>query len=186
MFLVYALGLYPLLDGDRCWWLAADFDGSAAMLDALNYIKAARALSVPAGLEVSRSGTGAHAWIFFTGPVPAETARRLRTGLLREAMAPRGQMSLTSYDRLFPSQDTLPAGGVGNLIAAPLQGKARRDGATVFLDPATMEPYEDQWAYLSTLGRMTPREVATAANRAGRVAVGTAVERIEAAGSTKT
>src|SRR5260370_41338602 len=74
------LGLYPLLDGGRCWWLAADFDGSAAMLDALNYIKAARALSVPAGLEVSQSGTGAHAWIFFTGPVPAETARRLGTG----------------------------------------------------------------------------------------------------------
>jgi superfamily II DNA or RNA helicase len=180
------LGLYPLLDGDRCWWLAADFDGSAAMLDALNYIKAARALSVPAGLEVSRSGTGAHTWIFFTGPVPAETARRLGTGLLREAMALRGQMSLASYDRLFPSQDTLPAGGVGNLIAAPLYGKARRDGATVFLDPATMEPHEDQWAYLSTLGRMTPREVATAANRAGRVVVGTAVERIEAAGSTRT
>jgi hypothetical protein len=180
------LGLYPLLDGDRCWWLAADFDGSAAMLDALNYIKAARALSVPAGLEVSRSGTGAHTWIFFTGSVPAETARRLGTGLLHEAMALRGQMSLASYDRLFPSQDTLPAGGVGNLIAAPLYGKSRRNGATVFLDPSTMEPHEDQWAYLSTLGRMTPREVATAANRAGRVVVGTAVERIETAGSTRT
>jgi superfamily II DNA or RNA helicase len=180
------LGLYPLLDGDRCWWLAADFDGSAAMLDALNYIKAARTLSVPVGLEVSRSGTGAHTWIFFTGPVPAETARRLGTGLLREAMALRGQMSLASYDRLFPSQDALPAGGVGNLIAAPLYGKARRDGTTVFLDPATMEPHEDQWGYLSTLGRMTPREVSTAANRAGRVIVGTAVERIEPAGSTKT
>jgi superfamily II DNA or RNA helicase len=180
------LGLYPLLDGDRCWWLAADFDGSAAMLDALNYIKAARALGAPAGLEVSRSGTGAHTWIFFTGPIPAETARRLGTGLLREAMALRGQMSLASYDRLFPSQDALPAGGVGNLIAAPLYGKGRRDGATVFLDPATMEPHEDQWAYLSTLGRMSPSEVATAANRAGRVVVGTAVERIEAAGSTRT
>ena len=146
------------------------------MLDALNYLKAARALGVPAALEVSRSGTGAHAWIFFTGPVPAETARRLGTGLLREAMALRGQMSLASYDRLFPSQDTLPAGGVGNLIAAPLYGKARRDGATVFLDPATMEPHEDQWAYLSTLGRMTPRETTAAANRAGRVIVGAAVE----------
>ena len=180
------VGLYPLLDGDRCWWLAADFDGTAAMLDALNYVKAARALGVPTGLEVSRSGTGAHAWTFFTALVPAEAARRLGTGLLREAMALRGQMSLASYDRLFPSQDTLPAGGVGNLIAAPLQGKARRDGATVFLDPATMEPHEDQWAYLSTLGRMTPREVAAAANRAGRVIVGAAVERIEVAGSTKT
>ena len=180
------VGLYPLLDGDHCWWLAADFDGTAAMLDALNYVKAARALAVPTGLEVSRSGTGAHAWTFFTAPVPAETARRLGTGLLREAMALRGQMSLASYDRLFPSQDTLPAGGVGNLIAAPLYGKARRDGATVFLDPATMEPHQDQWAYLSTLGRMTPREVTAAANRAGQVVVGAAVERIEVAGSTKT
>jgi superfamily II DNA or RNA helicase len=180
------VGLYPLLDGDRCSWLAADFDGTAAMLDALNYIKAARAMGVPAGLEISRSGTGAHAWIFFTEPVPAEAARRLGTGLLREAMSLRGQMSLASYDRLFPSQDTLPASGVGNLIAAPLYGKSRRDGTTVFLDTATMEPYEDQWAFLSTLGRMTPREAAAAANRAGRVTVGSGVERISAAASTKT
>src|SRR5438034_1026035 len=81
------IGVYPLLDGDRCCWLAADFDGPAALLDAINYIKAARALQVPAALELSRSGTGAHAWIFFTAPVAAETARRLGTGLLREAMA---------------------------------------------------------------------------------------------------
>jgi hypothetical protein len=105
------IGLYPLLDGYRCWWLAADFDGPAALLDALNYVKAAWALSVPAGLEISRSGTGAHVWIFFARPVPAETARRLGSGLLREVMAPRGQMSLASYDRLFPSQDVLPSGG---------------------------------------------------------------------------
>ncbi len=180
------IGLYPLLDGDRCSWLAADFDGTAAMLDALNYIKAARALGVPAGLEVSRSGIGAHAWIFFTAPIPAEAARRLGTGLLREAMSLRGQMSLASYDRLFPSQGTLPAAGVGNLIAAPLNGKSRRDGATVFLDTATMEPYEDQWAFLSTLGRMTPQQALAAASRAGRVTVGSAVERISAAASTKT
>ncbi len=63
------VGLYPLLDGDTCWWLAADFDGPAAMLDALSYLKAARAISVPAALEVSRSGIGAHVWIFFSGLV---------------------------------------------------------------------------------------------------------------------
>jgi len=180
------IGFYPLLDGDRCWWLAADFDGDAAMLDALNYVKAARAVGVPVGLELSRSGIGAHAWIFFNAPVPAEAARRLGTGLLREAMSLRGKMSLASYDRLFPSQDTLPASGVGNLIAAPLYGKSRRDGATVFLDTATMEPHEDQWAFLSTLGRLTPREVMAAANRVARVAVGSAVERISAPASTKT
>jgi hypothetical protein len=96
------VGLYPLLDGDLCWWLAADFDGSAAMLDALAYQKAARSLGVPAALEVSRSGLGAHVWCFFTAPVPAETARKLGAGLLREAMALRGRMDLASYDRLSP------------------------------------------------------------------------------------
>ena len=180
------LGLYPLLNGDKCWWLAADFDGQAAMLDALAYIKAARATSVPAGLEVSRSGVGAHVWAFFSAPVPAGTARRLGLGLLREAIALRGRMDLTSYDRLFPSQDVLPTGGVGNLIAAPLHGRSRKDGATVFLDLATMEPHADQWAYLSCLSRMTPREVSKAADRLGAVNVGVRVERLAAPTSTVT
>ena len=180
------IGLYPLLDGDKCWWLAADFDGPDAMLDALMYVKAGRALQVPVALEVSRSGVGAHAWVFFTSPVPAEMARRLGTGLLREAMALRGRMSLASYDRLFPSQDLLPAGGVGNLIAAPLHKPARDNGATVFLDLQTLEPHDDQWAYLSTLGRMTPNEVRRAADRAGKVAVATEVTRLSVPSSTAT
>lgn len=179
------VGLYPLLDGDLCWWLAADFDGPMAMLDALAYLKAARAWSVPAALEVSRSGAGAHVWVFFTAPVPAETARRLGTALLREAMAVRGRMDLASYDRLFPSQDVPPSGGVGNLIAAPLHGKARQDGATVFLDLATMEPHDDQWAYLSSLGRMSPAEVNRVARRAGGVTVGAGIDKIGAAVSTR-
>ncbi|WAL64709.1 DEAD/DEAH box helicase family protein [Amycolatopsis cynarae] len=179
------LGLYPLLDGDQCCWLAADFDGQAAMLDALAYVKAARAWSVPAALEVSRSGIGAHVWVFFAAPVTAETARRLGSGLLREAMALRGHMDLSSYDRLFPSQDVLPSGGVGNLIAAPLQGKSRRDGATLFLDLSTMEPHEDQWAFLSSLGRMSPAEVGKVARRAGQVLVGGGVERVATPTSTR-
>jgi superfamily II DNA or RNA helicase len=179
------VALYPLLDGDLCWWLAADFDGPMAMLDALAYLKAARAWSVPAALEVSRSGMGAHVWMFFTAPVPAQTARRLGTALLREAMAVRGHMDLASYDRLFPSQDVLPSGGVGNLIAAPLHGKARQDGATVFLDLATMEPHDDQWAYLSWLGRMSPAEVTRVARRAGGVTVGANIDKISVAVSTR-
>jgi len=153
------VGLYPLLGGDRCWWLAADFDGPAAMLDALAYLKAARAVGAPVALEVSRSGTGAHAWLFFTSPVPAALARQAGSGLLREAIALRGRMSLASYDRLFPSQDVLQLGGQGNLIAAPLQGRSRRRGTTVFLDRATLEPHEDQWAYLCGLGRLSPGEL---------------------------
>ena len=140
----------------------------------------------PSRLEVSRSGVGAHAWVFFTSPVPADVARRLGTGLLREAMALRGRMTLASYDRLFPSQDLLPAGGVGNLIAAPLFKPARQNGATVFLNLETLEPHEDQWAYLSTLGRMTPQELRRAANSAGKVAVAAEVTRLTAPSSTKT
>src|SRR5580698_4738329 len=179
------VGLYPLLDGDRCWWMAADFDGQDALVDALMYVKAGRAFQVPVALEVSRSGAGAHAWVFFTAPVPAETARRLGTGLLREAMAQRGKVNLASYDRLFPSQDLLPAGGVGNLIALPLHRPARDRGATVFLDLETLEPHKDQWAYLSTLGRMTPREVSRAADKAGRVPAGGEVTRLTLPVSTE-
>ena len=179
------VGLYPLLDNDLCHWMAADFDGQSAMLDALVYLKAARSRSVPAALEVSRSGIGAHAWVFFTAPVSAETARTLGAALLREAMAMRGAMDLSSYDRLFPSQDVLPSGGVGNLIAAPLHGTSRRHGATVFLDLATMEPHEDQWAYLSSLGRMSPGEVARVVRRAGSIVVGAGTERNRPATATR-
>ena len=179
------VGLYPLLDNDLCHWMAADFDGQAAMLDALAYLKAARSRSVPAALEVSRSGVGAHAWVFFTGTVSAETARRLGAALLREAMAVRGTMNLSSYDRLFPSQDVLPSGGVGNLIAAPLHGTSRRNGTTVFLDLATMEPHDDQWAYLSSLGRMSPNEVTRVVRQAGHILVGADTERIRPATATK-
>ncbi len=115
------IGLYPLLDNDRCYWLAADFDGPTAMLDALAYLKAARAYGMTAALEVSRSGAGAHVWVLFTSAVPAAQARQLGSGLLREAMTMAGRLNLASYDRLFPSQDLHPSGGIGNLIAAPLR-----------------------------------------------------------------
>ena len=179
------LGLYPMLDGDRCAWLAADFDGPAAMLDALSYLKAARAVGAPAALEMSRSGLGAHVWLFFASPVPAASTRQVGCGLLREAIALRGRMDLASYDRLFPSQDVLQIGGLGNLIAAPLQGRCRRRGATVFLDLATLEPHDDQWAYLSSVARLSPRDVARLAQRLGPVRVGASVKRLQGATSTR-
>lgn len=149
------------------------------LLDALAYLKAARAVGVPTGLEVSRSGVGAHVWTFFTGAVPAATARRLALGLLREAMTLRGETDLCSYDRLFPSQDTLPGPDtIGNLIAAPLQGECRRRGATVFLDLSSLELQDDQWAYLSTRGRLTPQEVSPLAGRATAVTTGSQVDRL--------
>jgi hypothetical protein len=107
---------------------------NAAMLDALAFTKAARAGGVPAALEISQSGQGAHVWVFFTEAVPAVAARGVGTALVREAILLRGSMNLSSYDRLFPNQDVLPDGGYGNLIAAPLNGQRRKDGLTLFLD----------------------------------------------------
>ncbi len=149
--------MYPLLDGDRCCWLAADFDGPASLLDAINYIKAAWALHVPAALELSRSGTGAHAWISsqlrWRRRPPAVSV----PGCCGRRMALHGQMSLASYDRLFPSQDVLPAGGIGSPIVAPLYGKARKSNTTVFLDLTTLEPDEDQWGWWSRTNATTSR-----------------------------
>lgn len=153
------LGLYPLTNNDGCHFVAADFDGATALLDALAYTKAARHFQIPAALEISQSGRGAHVWIFFTAEVQAVEARALATGLLTEAMNIRGSMSLKSYDRLFPSQDRHTGKSMGNLIAAPLNGRRRQHGATLFLDTATLEPYADQWAYLSTLGRLSPADL---------------------------
>jgi TOTE conflict system, Archaeo-Eukaryotic Primase domain len=97
------IGLYPLLADSSCHFLVADFDGPAAMLDALAYAKAARASAVPAALEISQSGRGAHVWVFFTEAVPAGVARCVGTALVHEAMVLRGSMDLRSYDRLFPN-----------------------------------------------------------------------------------
>ncbi|MEW6475240.1 MAG: DEAD/DEAH box helicase family protein [Actinomycetota bacterium] len=165
-------GLYPLLRGDACRLLACDFDGAGWVLDALAYLDAARAAGIPAALERSRSGDGAHVWVFFTGPVPAAAARRIGVHLLREAMDVRAELDLASYDRLFPTQDFMPKGSFGNLIALPLQGACRKRGMTVFLDPTTLEPYEDQWSFLAYLDRLAPDAVSAMAEAFGEVATG--------------
>jgi len=155
------IGIYPLLPGDMCTLLACDFDGGTWALDSLAYLDACHRAEVPAALERSRSGDGAHVWVFFAGPIAAATARSLGTSLLREAMTIRAELDLSSYDRFFPSQDFMPKGSFGNLIALPLHGERLLQGATAFLDPTTMEPWPDQWAFLSAVARLAP-DAATA------------------------
>ena len=117
----FVMGVYALLPDETCWFLAVDFDGASWADDARAFIETCRAEGVPAALERSRSGQGGHVWIFFAPPVPARDARRLGAWLVTRTMERRPEIGFASYDRFFPSQDTMPLGGFGNLIALPLQ-----------------------------------------------------------------
>lgn len=166
------IGMYPLLRDDRCAFLACDFDGAASVLDARALRDAATASGIPAAIERSRSGVGAHVWIFFAQPVLAADARRIGFHLLREAMAAHVELDLASYDRFFPAQDLLPKGTYGNLIALPLHGRHRRRDATVFLDPTTLVPFADQWEFLSSLETMSAENVGSLAGHLEDVGAG--------------
>ena len=163
----YAIGVYPLLPDERCWFLAVDFDKEDWMDDVSVYMDTCRIYKVPAALERSRSGKGGHVWIFFSEPIPAGLARQLGAFMLTESMEQRPDIGFESYDRFFPSQDTMPRGGFGNLIALPLQKKPREEENTVFLDKRFV-PYPDQWAFLSSLKPMTRSEVEAVVNQASR------------------
>ncbi len=130
----HVVGVYPMLHNESCWFLAVDFDKGAWTEDVGAFLETCRRNTVPTSLERSRSGNGAHVWIFFTDPISASSARRMGCYLITETMVRRHQLSMKSYDRLFPSQDTMPRGGFGNLIALPLQSEPRKLGNTVFLD----------------------------------------------------
>ncbi len=167
------IGLYPLLSDDTCRLLVCDFDKSTWQLDAQAYCEAAAAAGVPTATEISRSGAGAHVWVFFTAPVASADARAMGAALLREAIALRGELDLDSYDRFFPSQDYLPQRGFGNLVALPLQGRCRRDmNTTVFVDPVTFHPWADQFGFLGTVMRMTPAQVGRTVAKLRPVTVG--------------
>ncbi|WP_291012066.1 DEAD/DEAH box helicase family protein [Hydrogenophaga sp.] len=152
------VGVYPLLEDDTCHFLAVDFDEAEWQQDALAFMQSCSELGVPAALEISRSGQGAHAWVFFAGRVFARDARRLGTAIISHTCARTRQLKLASYDRLFPNQDTMPKGGFGNLIALPLQKHPRENGCSVFVD-AALRPHHDQWAFLASVQPMAPRDI---------------------------
>lgn len=154
------IGIYPMLQDETCHFLCADFDDDLFEKDVTAFREVCSELSVPVCVERSRSGNGAHAWIFFESPVSAALARKLGSGILTKAMERRGELSFKSYDRFFPNQDTMPDGGFGNLVALPLQGLARKSGNSVFVDEQ-FRPYDDQWAYLSSVQKITANTVET-------------------------
>lgn len=161
----HVVGVYPLLEDDTCYFLAVDFDKSDWKEDSRAFIQSCFELDIPASLEISRSGKGAHVWIFFSHPVPAREARQLGAALISYTCDKTRQLSLASYDRFFPNQDIMPKGGFGNLIALPLQKQPRESGFSVFVDH-DLTPYPDQWQYLSSLKPMSATELETALLRA--------------------
>ena len=167
----FVAGVYPLLLDETCFFLAVDFDKTGWQADAMAFLDGCRRLGVTAALERSRSGRGGHVWLFFEDAVPAALARRLGSHLLTEAMEQRPDIGLDSYDRLFPSQDTLPQGGFGNLIALPLQKGPRDQANSVFVDD-DLVPWPDQWAFLASvrkIGRSDVEGIVREAERRGRV-----------------
>jgi fermentation-respiration switch protein FrsA (DUF1100 family) len=153
------VGIYPLLPDDTCWFLAVDFDKKSWAIDVAAFAATGRRFQVPLAVERSRSGNGAHVWIFFDRPVSAADARRLGCALLTRTMENRHEIGLDSYDRLFPNQDTLPKGGFGNLIALPLQKRPREQGNSVFLDEL-FQPHPDQWRFLESVQRISTDRLA--------------------------
>ncbi len=154
----FVMGMYPMMLDESCFFLATDFDKASWQEDAVAFLKTCHQMNLSAALERSRSGKGAHVWLFFSEAISANLARKLGAYLLTETMEQHPDVGLDSYDRFFPNQDTLPRGGLGNLIALPLQKKARNSGNSVFVDENLIN-YEDQWAFLATLRKIDRLEI---------------------------
>ena len=151
------IGIYPLLPGDLCNFLAIDFDKKTYEKDVSAFWNICDELSIPVYVEKSRSGNGAHIWIFFEESIPARVARKMGNILLTKTME-KASLELDSYDRLFPNQDTMPKGGFGNLIALPFQGESSKNGNTVFVDKY-FEIQENQLNILTNIRRMKSDDI---------------------------
>jgi len=164
---VQVMGIYPMLKNESCCFLAMDFDKEHWLDDVRAIMETCREENIPAVIERSRSGKGGHIWIFFDEEVPAVLARQLGSYLITKTMSKRYQIDMKSYDRLFPSQDTLPKGGFGNLIALPFQKEAMLKGNSVFINDHG-DPYPDQWGFLAALRKISFKEVETIAYQASK------------------
>ena len=162
------IGVYPLLKNGTCRFLVFDFDNhekGAEKKDFANtnetWMEEIEAMRTICGLngidplvERSRSGRGAHLWIFFDKPIPASLARRFGFALLEKGAEQVNLKSFKYYDRMLPAQDTLPEGGLGNLIALPLQGQALQKGNSAFID-SNWNAYPNQWDVLWSKPRLS-------------------------------
>ena len=181
------IGLYPLLPENLCLFLAIDFDAHAPKAqttitsthandqksynhkenealwksDILAVHKTSSELNIPSYMKISRSGNGGHLWFFFEDNISARLARNFGSAILKLTMQKRHSISFESFDRMFPNQDEIPKGGYGNLIALPLQGKAVKEGHSVFVDE-DFKPFDDQWRFLSSIKKIDEKSIRSA------------------------
>lgn len=159
------IGIYLLHPNNTCRTLAVDFDKKEWKADVLEFLESCKNQGISAYTEISKSGNGAHVWIFFSEFIAAITARKLGLALISDAQARTGRLQFDSYDRLFPSQDFIPkkGTGMGNTIAMPFQAKPREKNLTIFVDPhCEFTPYPRQLAIVDEFVRVHPNQVATA------------------------
>jgi len=152
------IGIYPIFPDNTVCFLAIDLDKENWKIDVNAILAACKRAGICPSVERSRSGQGAHIWFFFEDRILAAMARKFGNGLITLAMEIDHTLKFTSYDRLFPNQDVLPKGGFGNLIALPLQGQAKLKGNSLFVDNS-LNPFEDQWAYLSQVKKIPLQQV---------------------------
>ena len=163
------IGVYPLLSNGTCRFMVFDFDNhdkDAEEKDFANSddtwveeVESMREICVLNGIEPlverSRSGRGAHIWIFFDKPIAASFVRKFGFALLDKGAEQINLKSFKYYDRMLPAQDSLPKdSAVGNLIALPLQGKALQDGNSAFID-GNWNAYPNQWETLFNKPRLS-------------------------------
>ena len=151
-------GIYPMLDGDECYFLAVDFDDGDFFKSALTFKSICDKYAIDCAIEISQSGLGAHVWIFFEQAVKAKNARKIGDFILNKAFATSKGISFKSFDRFFPSQDYLEKGGYGNLISLPLDGSLIGEGKTVFVDDNKL-PYDNQIAFLHSVKKVSIEEM---------------------------
>ena len=147
-------GIYPMLPDETCHFLAMDFDEAGWQDDVTTVREVCAEFDIPVAVERSQSGNGAHLWFFFENRLLAALARKFGAALLTFSMNRRHEIHFKSYDRLFTSQDTIPKGGFGNLIALPFQKSARKNNNSEFFNE-NFESYSDQWAFLSSIKKIS-------------------------------
>lgn len=153
------IGIYPLLEDNTSHFIAADFDKENWQKESTAFVNTCKEYGIFSYLERSRSGKGAHVWIFFEDKYPAQKSRVIVLELVRKALNLSAFEKEVSFDRLFPNQDYHTGQGFGNLIALPLQGKSYEEGNSVFLDLETFKVLPNQWEYLKTIQRVTPKQL---------------------------